>query len=1538
MNNATGIEPVEEAGIAIVGMALRLPGADSIEQFWENLCRGDESITFFTDEELKKSGVGDAELKNPAYVKANAILSDIEMFDASFFGLSPREAEIIDPQHRLFLECAWEALDNAGYDAKTFDGRIGVYAGAGFNTYLFNLFSNPEYVASVGYFQTMMGNSSDHLTSLVSYKLNLKGPSVTVQTACSTSLVATHFACQSLLSGESDMALAGGASLTIPQKIGYLFQEEGIVSPDGHCRAFDAQARGTVGASGVATVLLKRLSDALVEGDHIYAVIRGSAINNDGSLKIGYTAPSLEGQAEVIAEAMAMAQVDAKQISYVETHGTATPLGDPVEIAALAQAYRADAAKTQYCAIGSVKTNIGHTDTAAGVAGLIKAALVLNHRQIPPSLHFERPNPQIDFANSPFYVNTSLRVLPPRDEPYRASVSSFGLGGTNAHAVLEESPVTPSSPSTRALHLLTLSAKTLSALDSATARLANHIRHHPEQSIADVAHTLMIGRSAFGHRRTLVCHDREDALQPLESLDPRRVFSGFQEAADRPVVFLFPGGGAQYVEMGRGLYDSETVFREHIDRCAELLRSELDLDIRDALYPTEERREKAAVQLHSPLLALPALFAVEYSLARLLMAYGLRPHAMIGHSLGEYVASCLSGVISLEEVLPLLAFRSRLMQRLPEGAMTSVPLSEEELQPLLGEDLSIAALNGPSMSVVSGSPEAIAKIEETLVGQGFDVSRLHLSLAAHSHLVEPIMEELSDFVRKLNLRAPTIPYLSNVTGRWITTAEATDPLYWVQHLRQPVRFSDGVMELLKDTDSILLEVGPGRMVSTLVRQHADKVPGQLVLSSLRHPHDQDSDAEVLMNALGRLWLSGAHLNPLHFYNGEKRRRVPLPGYPFERQRYWVEPRRQRAEGSTSQASLRKKADIAGWFYIPSWKESLAPRLLTDGELAAEPQNWLLFADGSQVGATLAERLRGEGQTVDLVTIADEFVDAGEGLYSINPRQAQHYEQLIQMLTAQDRSPQQVVHLWGLSEDEDALPGAELFKTCQERGYYSLLYLAQAMAKNELAHEIRLTVVGNGIQDFYGEPIWRAEKATVLGPCMVIPQEYLNVTCESVDVVNPSQPAEVTKLIELILAETKYQSHDLSVVYRGARRFVRSYEAVRLEGDADPVRQLRHKGVYLITGGRGHVGLQVAEHLARTKQARLALLGRSDFPARDEWEEWLAVHAESEGVSRTIRRIQKLEQLGAEVLLLTADVADEEQMRGALRQVDERFGELHGVLHAAGITSGDSIFRPIVAIHYEQSELQYGPKVYGLYVLERLLRGRDPDFCLLFSSNASVLGGMGFVAYAAANLFMDAFATRHAGVGRTAWLSATWDGWGAEAESVKSVQTSMDELNMTTEESSEAFQRVISQSTVGHVVVSTADLASRLGIYINRGFLKSQKQGQGIDAVHLRPALANAYVPPSTEAERKIVTIWQDLLGIGEVGVHDNFFELGGHSLLATQVIARLREAFDVLLTLRSLFEKPTVAELALMIEHLVVAELDAVSEDEAQRLLAASTD
>jgi len=1339
-------------GVAIVGLAGRFPHGKTLAEFWLNLVEGPTAVSFFTDEELRSEGIAKEVLNDPHYIKAKGMLDNIEWFDASFFGITPKEAEIMDPQQRLFLECAWTALEDAGYDSEQYDGAIGLFAGASINSYLLlNLFSNPGLVDRVGILQSSIPNRTDHLTTRSAYKLNLKGPAITVQTACSTSLVATHLACQSLLSYQCDIALAGGVTVSVPKKAGYHFQEGGVLSADGHCRPFDHKANGTVVGNGVGIVVLKRLADAIADGDEIHAVIKGSAINNDGSLKVGYTAPSLEGQVEVIAMAQAVAGISPDTISYIEAHGTGTTLGDPIEVAALNEVFRASTNRKNFCALGSVKANIGHLDVAAGVAGLIKATLALERGVIPPVLHFERPNPQIDLDASPFYINAKPVEWKSNGPPRRAGVSSFGIGGTNAHVVLEEAPPRAKSGGSRPSQLLMLSASTSSALETATANLSAYLKENAAIDLADVAYTLAVGRRALRYRRVLVARDVGHAVQAMDGLDPRQVSTALQEPNNRPVMFMFPGQGAQFVNMGRELYETEPAFRAEFDRCAEQLRPHLGLDLRETLYPQTDAMTQKVEQLLQTAVTQPALFVTEYALAKLLIQWGVHPAGMIGHSIGEFVAACLAGVLSLPDAIALVATRGRLMQTAEGGEMLVVPLPESQVQALLGSDLSLASVNTPSLCVVAGPTAAVAKLDETLKAQDVSCRRLQTSHAFHSQMMDPILEAFRSEVNRVRLNAPKIPYVSNLTGTWIRAEDATDPEYWVRHLRQTVRFSEGVMRLFEHPDSILLEVGPGKTLMTIARWHPAKTAGQRVLTSMSHPDEPRSDLIALQNSLGKLWLAGVKVSWRDFYAHEQRRRLSLPTYSFERRRYWIDPANQTVAATGAKLDLRKKQNLTDWFYIPSWKSSVLPARPEPIAPSKERSTWVLFVDECGLGQRLGKKLEGVGCEVITVSAGDQFAAHGDREFVIAPGSREDFESLLKKLGERGTQPAGFVHLWNVTPAFDSLNDIEQAMDCGQRGFYALLALAQALGNDSESKPADVIVVTNEMQRVTGDEMLCPDKATVLGPCRVIPQEYKHLTCRSVDVKLDHNP---DRLAELLAIELLAGLPDKTIAYRNQLRWIQTFEPYSLEKPADESARLRQKGVYLITGGLGGMGLVFAEHLARTVGARLALVGRSAFPARERWRRWLGTHNEHDEVCQKIRRLQGLEKYGARVEVFSADVADLEQMRGVVARIVEQFGPVNGVIHAAGIAGGGMIQLKTV----EKAAAILAPKVEGTRWLGQLFENSKLDFLFLCSSRSSILGGFGQIDYCAANNFLDAFAHYYAAKTGTFTVAADWDGW------------------------------------------------------------------------------------------------------------------------------------------------------------------------------------
>ncbi len=1357
-----------ENDIAVVGMACRFPGANNPEEYWRNLRDGVESIVTYTDEELLDVGVRPEDLHNPNYVKRGAPVEGIEQFDADFFGFSPKEAAIMDPQHRLLLECAWEALEDAGHPPQRFDGAIGVFAGCGMNAYMmFNLLTNPSLMNSVGLFLVRhTGNDKDFLSTRISYCLDLKGPSVNIQTACSTSLVAIHTASQSLLNGECDMALAGGVTLELPHRHGYIFQEGEILSPDGHCRAFDHDSKGTVFGSGGGIVVLRRAQDALDDGDAIHALIKGSAINNDGSGKVGYLAPSVDGQAAAIAEALEVADVNAESITYVESHGTGTPVGDPIEIAALTQAFAQTTERKSYCGIGSVKTNIGHLDTAAGVASFIKVCQSLRHKQLPPSLNFEAPNPEIDFENSPFYVNNELGNWTCESGPLRAGISSLGVGGTNAHVVLEEAPheSAKSSTSQQKWHPLFVSARSKKAVGSYADKLSEFLKQNPQTELADVSHTLLHCRHVFEKHAVAVAKDVEDAVDVLQNKHPERWAEGESTSDQSSVAFLFPGGGTQYPCMAAGLYEADTNFRDQVDKGLELMRSQHNVELAGYLFPDPENLEEAAKVFLRPSLQLPAIFIVEYALAQYWQKYGVAPAAMLGHSMGENTAACVAGVMSFEDCLGLVTLRGRLFETVPEGGMLSVSLSGSKLEELLDDELDLGVWNAPELSVASGPSHALDHLAGVLKEKNIDATRIPINIAAHSKMLEPILGDFGDYLRSIQLNPPEIPFVSNRTGTWITDEQATSPDYWVEHLRYSVHFSQGVETLLEKPGRVLLEVGPGKTLGSLAKMNPKASPNQTVLASLRHQDEVVDDGAFVTKVLGQLHGSGVGVDWSKFYAGEIRRKVHLPTYVFQRQHYWIEPGEGAVQNTASAGQLTRLSELDSWFYQPVWREVGNP----PAEKPKEKQTWLVFKD--QVGE--AEKfckflMQHDQHVISVVRGQVEFEKLGESEYRIDSdRGKQGYEALVQELMDDDKIPQRIVHFWLCSEEPAASQwNSNQFHAYQDRGFYSIFFLSQALADEGLLDDVVIDIVSNGMQKVLAEEgLSHPDKALVLGPCRVLPHEFPALKMRSIDIVldddhvasrsrwrfsRTEQPNNTSgALANVILADSETKV----VALRNGKLYERTHERVT-PPNTDVTPLIKQSGVYLITGGLGGIGFVVAEKLAQ-HGTKLVLIGRTLLPKREDWTAWLERHEAENKVSKMIRNVQHLEELGAQVMVEAADVSNIEEMEQVIQLASERFGAINGVVHAAGLLR-DGLLQMKTQADVEEV---MQPKVLGLGVLDRLLAGKHLDFMVLFSSTSTVTGPPGQTDYVGANAFLNAYANSRNGGDFGRVISLNWGIW------------------------------------------------------------------------------------------------------------------------------------------------------------------------------------
>lgn len=1347
----------DEVGVAIVGMAVHLPGGiTNPSEYWQKLRDGECSIRKLDKSELEENGVPAHLLTRSDYVPYAAPLDEFDHFDADFFGLSPKEAVIMDPQHRQVLELAWEAMEQAGHVPSSFDGKVGVYAGCGMGSYFyFNVCSNPDLVDETGMFLLRhTGNDKDFLSTRVSHALDLKGPSVNIQTACSTSLVAVHYAAEALRKGECDMALAGGSTIELPHGQGYIFKENEILSPDGRCRAFDHRAQGTVFGSGAGVVALRRLDDAVRDGDPILAILKGSAINNDGADKAGYLAPSVSGQAEAIRAAQKNAGVTADTIDYVECHGTGTYLGDPIEVAAMTEAFRQDTDKTDFCRIGSVKTNIGHLDTAAGVASLAKATLAVKHAQIPPSLGYEKPNPAIPFEGSPFRVNDTLTDWPKTDHPRRAAVNSLGVGGTNAHAIVEEAPEQPASEeSDWPFQLLTLSAKTEAALNANADRLATYLETDKSEKLADVAFTLKEGRHGFEKRRVVVAETHAEAAALLRENDPRRVFTQSVVAENPDVAFMFPGGGAQYAGMARDLYDTEPVFREWMDKGLDILQPKLDYDVGAVWLPEAEGLAAADERLKTPSVQLPLIMIVEYALAQLWMSWGVKPSALIGHSMGENTAACVAGVMSFEDCIGLVHLRGTLFDTVPAGGMLSVVLPVNDLKKHLTDDLDIASVNSASLTVATGPAEALDRLEQSLKLKDIDCHRIAINIAAHSRMLDPILEEFGAFLSSIELKAPQIPFVSNFTGTWITDDEATSPAYWVNHLRNMVKFSDGIGVLAENTERVFIEVGPGRAMVALAAQH-ERVQRNQVMGTLRDPSDDIPDDQYFVSALGRLWAMGAKFDWSQLWEGARRKRVALPTYAFQRKKYFIEPGSKADQSAAAQEWLMRIEDPEKWGWTPFWKPTYADCNIDvlNGLRQTEPQTWLVFMDDTGLGKAVIERLEGAGHTAIKVVAGDTFARIGENEYVIAPElEGETYDSLMAELSARSMLPDRVLHLWMVTGKEKARPGSSFFHRLLEQGFWSLFYLARAWTSVD-GGALHINVLTSETQQVADEGLRYPAKSMVMGPAKVIPREFPEITVSTLDVPGGSA-IKPRMLVDQVLEEAFATPSNVIAAYRDGKRLAQTWQPRALARSAADAIPIEKDAVILMTGGLGGIGLTLAERLGRDYGAKIGFVARSPLPPRETWDEVLRTVSTNSAKARRIRGLQAVEAAGGEVMVLEADVSNPVEMNAAVEAMTEKWGNIQGVIHAAGAIDD----APILSKESYSVDTVLTAKVQGTQVLSDLFPDGALDWMVLFSSVSTVTAPAGQVDYVAANEYLNAVAQSRQG-GKTKVVAIDWGVW------------------------------------------------------------------------------------------------------------------------------------------------------------------------------------
>ncbi len=1476
--------------IAIIGMSGRFPGAGNFDQFWENIKSGKESITFFTNEELLDAGIEKELLMNPQYVKAKGVLEDVDCFDAEFFGYSPKEAAMTDPQLRTLHECVWEAFENAGYNPLSEDQDIGLFLGASPNYHWLNTIARKN-KNSLDEFAALIHNEKDFLSTRIAYQLNLKGPVMTIQTACSTSLVCIDAAYQALNNNKCSMAVAGGIGVTFPQKTGYLYYDGMILSPDGHCHAFDEKAGGTVPGNGVGIVVLKRLADAIRDRDHIYAVIKGSAVNNDGQQKVGFTAPGIKGQIKVIQAAIQEAGIEKESISYIEAHGTGTKLGDVVECKALKDVFR-DAGQNFHCKIGSVKTNVGHLDCASGVAGLIKTVMALHNKMIPPNINFNRMNENIDFCNSGLEISTTLTEWKNENYPLRAGVSSFGIGGTNAHIILEEYQMRPAEMHGRVPVLFTFSAKTEQALKRNVLRFADWMQRDAGHHINDIAFTMQVGRNNFPYRKTFVGSEKAEIVKQLHDYNLNSNKSNVVNTI-LPVVFSFAGVGSQYEDMGRNLYEQESYYRDIIDEGKKTIRLLSDAD------------ESEHVRI----------FLYEYATASLLMHWGIVPDFVIGYSFGEYTAACIGGVFTLREALALIITREKVLREYQSGAMLSVPMKKEDILKILPADLSIAIDNGDSC-IIGGQKAMVEFFEEQLKEQRVMAIRLHNPYAMHTREMIQASREFLAKIENVKWCKPIIPYVSCITGTIISDWTIAKPEYWSAHLSSPIEYAKGVRQICSEGHHLFLTIGPGMELATLTRSIINKYPGHRIINIGRNESEQVTEQEYLIDKLGRLWMNGIKINWDNFYDKEKRNRIPLPTYSFEKNKFKMERLSNSEIGLVDsitpvQSDTVIRSDIKEWFYAPSWKRVTENGRHRDGIKLSG--TILVFCDEYDIFIKLQKVAQWKQRKVILIKKGNGFEIEAENNFIINPRNQADYHALFGNLHRSDSLPEVIIHMWGIEREvqekqEQRLKAATVSQFIDEN-YYCLLYLSKEIGVYMPEQSITLRVITNNLWEVTGEENINPQKAVITGPCNSIPVEYKNVTCSIIDLFLPpiGSPAE-ENMISMLAEELAEEFSTEQIAYRGKYRWIPSYEKQALSSTAQS-NKLRKKGIYLISGGLGGIGLSLAKLLSKQVQARMILVNRSDFPKPVEWNQYLTEHSSEDRVSRLIHKINKIESYGGKIHIYKSDIADFEQMQSIKDLVEKEIGQINGVIHAAGIPDGGFIQTRTK----EMSEKVFASKIMGTCTLDRLFKDSQLDFFMMCSSKSAILKTAGQVAYCSANAFEDAYAYYRKQVYSGFSASIGWEAWldvGMAHDSIRKINDKennssailVSQEGIHPEEGREIFSRVLENKAV-HTIISVKPLADEIRI----------SNIAGTTAL-LAGSKTDALLGTKPESEEDIVMILsniiKDYFSIETVNINDNFFELGASSFDMVRINTRINEVMKREIPIVMLFKYSTINALA----------------------------
>ncbi|MBQ4803345.1 SDR family NAD(P)-dependent oxidoreductase [Aquimarina sp. MMG015] len=1456
---------VSKKDIAVIGLSCKFNKASNYIEYWDNLVNGVEMLDRYEANDLIKKGIDEDIVNNPSFIKVSSFVNNPESFDYPFFGYTKEEANAMDPQIRILHEQVWLALEDAGCDISKSKDKIGLYLAASenLNWLAHSMLNQNEKIAP--FYQSKISNKN-YISSLISYNLNLTGPSYYIDTACSSSLSAVHMACRSLLLRECSIAVSGGIKINPIKNYGYFYQDGMTASKDGKCRSFDSDSSGTVGGNGAGVVVLKRLEEAIEDGDPIHAVIKSSAVNNDGRRKVGYTAPSVTGQADCIKSAHKFAGVDSKTITYVETHGTATKLGDPIEIDALNEAF--DYNSEHKCAIGSVKTNLGHLDTAAGVAGLIKTCLALSKRCIPPSLHFNEPNPNIDFDSGPFYVNSKTQPWRTEDNsPLRAGLSSIGIGGTNVHMVLEEFLENKKVPSVDS-QLILLSAKTTKSLKSYCSKLTGFLKKQEGINIADLSYTLGTGRTFHKYRNYIVCKDKEGLLASLNNLTQEE---HYKLNSKREIVFMFPGQGSQYFRMAKELYNEINFFKENIDLGLEILKTKTGEDFRAVLGYEEEEQDSELI--NETRYTQPLLFLIEYSLAKLLIEWGVYPNYMIGHSLGEYVAACLSGVFSLGDAIEIILKRASLMDKMEKGAMLYVGIPLSDIEPLLDDNISIAAINTEDSVVVSGTKQSIDKFQSSLEKQDIPSKVLKTSHAFHSYMMDDMLDDFKNELEMISLSDPKIPFISNLTGKPIKSEEVKSTKYWVDHLRHTVNFAKGI-EYLTKNDSIFIEIGAGSTLTTFCKQNKHYSSIKHVSVNLMTKAQQDiDDLQFFMNGLGKLWVYGVEMNWSKVYQDKNRKKISIPGYSFDHYKldFDINPFKK----IVNQNFVSRKP-ISEWFYIPNWKKSV----LQNSDLEDKNDTYLIFSDESPLIDSLIKKIRSMGNTVLVALLADDFEKIDKQLFGINPAINQNVVELFKSIDTYNID--KIVFGW----DYEANSQSEIINV-----YKKYLNISKELLKFKPVEDKKVYFLSSLNNRVLGDESINITMSISQMLGKIIAQENPNISARFID----ANAANIeSNMIDNIVKELYIDDVHESIAYRKKERWIEFYDPIKIKDHKKPD---LNKKLILITGGLGKIGQYFTNYLCDTHNAEVVLIGRSKLPKEDEWQNYLGSNVIEDSVKSNILKLKTLKDKGYKVAYYESDVSDLLDFENTINEIEKKHGSISGIIHAAGNHDIKS-FRPVEEIDENAIIDQFNPKVAGTLNIHKIFSDQNLDFVWITSSLSSILGGLTYGAYASANRFIDGFIQHHKESLRN-WISINLDGVGDNM--------------ITSHELITIFEKSLSLLDYKQLIISIKDINNVIQKMSNS--LDQEIKEDSNNEIE-RPLLRTDFVLPTTDLEIQLCEMYQSFFGISEIGIKDDFFELGGDSLKAMTFIKRINAEFDVEINLKEFFSMSDVKKLGLKIDLL----------------------